>query len=163
LETTKKHNNAYLLLHSSHRSSTTQRKLGTVLVTVFFISFFLVKRDALGFAIHSVQENVLGCELTFASSLLSGSFLQAGSQWVQPGQLGPLKQNSYSKTPKQTTVIFFSSLTKRHIFETWSRQPQCAQHRSPAHNMDVETTCQETDAPRSNHVVTVFIICLPTS
>jgi hypothetical protein len=35
LETSKKHNNAYLLLHSSHRSSTTQRKLGTVLVTVY--------------------------------------------------------------------------------------------------------------------------------
>ena len=51
-------------LHLSHKSSTTQRKLGTDFVTDFFISFFLVRIVALELGSQFVQVIALDSEQT---------------------------------------------------------------------------------------------------
>jgi hypothetical protein len=93
-------------------SSVTQRWVGTVTVTIFFISFFFVKTCA-RHGNHSDHTNRFDFEQTFESQ---SQFSQTVSQCLQPGLHGPGMQKSSHSQPQQTTSTFFSSHTSRQTF-----------------------------------------------
>jgi hypothetical protein len=89
--------------------------VGTVIVSVRFINFFLVKTLAVP-GIHSFQANRFGSEIGDFGSVASLQNSHTVEQCSHFFVLGPDTQNSSDLQPQQVISTFFSSRTSRQTF-----------------------------------------------